>query len=111
MSDVGPHVKWDNSYDENWAKTVNQWPWKDTGEAWVKRGVCSRCTHEFSFPVPRPIWQGGPGVKIQTFRPVVEQERVYVECDCGHEHEGRPDWGRGCGKNARLANPAIDNNA
>lgn len=98
-------LPYDETTSPDWLDAVNSWPWQQSGsEEWVRSGHCPRCEHAIT-TIVRPIHiftrsgrQGTPG------QPTIPPE-VFVGCNCGMPHPGRPDDKIGCGQGGVFAGP------
>ncbi len=95
-------------YDEatfpGWVKTVDSWPWQHVGPSkWKKVGQCPRCHHEiYGVFYERTILFSDDAGETHSGSP----EEVYVECNCGAPHAGRPEKETGCGPDGFFPAPS-----
>jgi hypothetical protein len=100
---AGEGLPYDPTTPQGWLDAVEAWPWNYVGSSkWKKVGVCPRCEHEM---------YGVFAERIVLFSDEAEEERsgtpqeVYIECNCGAPHAGRPETETGCGPDGFFPAP------
>lgn len=95
-------IKWDTTYDKDWAAKVAEWEWTWEGEDTVRtQDRCPRCTHLMTREVRREAVRTLLALPQSGGAPVP----VVVACNCTDPHEGRPEGLLGCGKQATFMLP------
>jgi hypothetical protein len=121
MSDKSKPLDYNTSTPDSWLEAVSKWPWTELGpEKWKLSGPCPRCNHQMDRVLKaefilglraRPKAREGREEVLRDLegqRPVVPHY-VYVECNCGMPHTGRPNDESGCGPAGFIRGPASDN--
>ncbi len=89
---------WERTTTAKWRNPVEAAPWKSRPRGgWFKVLPCPRCGHQIT------SYKGSGAVAAAREK---EPHQTAVECNCEHEHKGRPEASPGgCGQQAWVTAP------